>query len=104
MKTLLCALVLTISFLSPQDPFDTVAITLSPDTPAIILPRSQAEQEFKQLCADGTNDQRLKALAAALNPMPDWPQFVMNKDASVCNRSPKPVVPVPIEKQGGRLN
>lgn len=39
-------------------------------------------------------DAKLKALAIALNPMPDWPQFVMNNDASVCNRSPKLITPV----------
>lgn len=134
---------------------ETVAITLSKDSPAIILSRKEAEAQFKQLCADGTvrlvfdggrtvitvkrsdaellthdpnaviesfkgiselpmasitpedvraaakaalaeADQRLKALAAALNPMPDWPQFVMNNDPSVCNRSPKAIVPVPL--------
>lgn len=34
---------------------------------------------------------KLRALAAALNPMPNWPQFVMNNDASVCNRNSKPL-------------
>ena len=147
---------LFLSFLLLQTP--TVAITLSSDTPAIVIPRSDAQAQFAKLCADADvtlvfdagnleitikrtdaerllinpeapidtasgrikrtpvripvpeevraaakaalaeQDQRLKALAAALNPMPDWPQFVMNGDASVCNRNPKPIVPVPLEK------
>ena len=87
---------LFLTLLAPQQP-ETVAITLSPNSPAIILSRSQAEQEFKQLCADGTDDQRLRALAAALNPMPNWPQLVMNNDSSVCNRNPKLIVPVPLK-------
>lgn len=93
------AVILAIALLASQQPSDTIAIILTPTSSAIILPREQAEQELKQLCADGSDDRRLHALAVALNPMPDWPQFVMNGDASVCNRSPRPVVPVPIEKQ-----
>lgn len=75
----------------------TVAITTSPDAPAVIMQRADAEAQFKQLCASGANDQLLKALAAELNPMPDWAQFVMNGDASVCNRSPKVITPVPLK-------
>ena len=101
MRPYLHAFVITVCLLTPQQWSDTVSITLSPDTPVIILPRSQAEQEFKQLCADATDDRRLRALAVALNPMPDWVQYVMNGDASVCQRNPKPIVIVPIEKQGG---
>lgn len=78
---------------------ETVALTLAPDKPVEIILKSDAEAQFKKLCADGTDDRRLRALAAALNPMPNWAQLVMNKDASVCNRNPKPVVPIPIEKQ-----
>lgn len=89
---------LLLTLLAPQQS-ETVAITLTPKTPAIILPWSQAEQEFKQLCADSSDDRRLKALAAGLNPLPNWPQMVMNHDRSVCNRSPKPIVLVPLEKQ-----
>lgn len=90
--------ILALSFLFVQNP-DTVALILSPNTPAVIISRSQAEQEFKQLCIDGADDQRLKALAAALNPMPDWPQFVMNRDASVCNRKPRRIAPVSLREQ-----
>jgi hypothetical protein len=36
----------------------------------------------------------LRALAAAINPMPDWSQFVMNGERTVCNRNPKAIVPV----------
>ena len=77
----------------------TVAVIDAPNQPAVILTRAEAEQQFTKLCADGTDDRRLIALAAALNPMPDWVQFVMNGDASVCNRDPKPVVLVPLKPQ-----
>ena len=90
-------LLLTLLTIIPQQE-QTVAITLSPDSPAIILSRKEAEAQFKQLCADGTDDKRLRALAAALNPMPDWPQMVMNGDANICQRSPKPIVPVPLQE------
>jgi hypothetical protein len=86
----------------PTSQPDAVAVTLSPDTPAIIMLRTDAQQEFTKLCTDGTDDQRLRALAVALNPLPDWPQFVMNNDASVCNRNPKPISPLPIEKPSGK--
>lgn len=89
---------LILILLTPQQS-ETVAITLSKDSEAIILSRKEAEAQFSKLCADGSDDLRLKALAVALNPMPDWPQMVMNNDSSVCNRSPKPIVPVPLEKQ-----
>jgi hypothetical protein len=89
------ALLILTLFIPQQS--ETVAITLSPESSAIILPRKEAEAQFKQLCADGTDDQRLKALAATLNPMPDWPQMVMNGDSSVCNRNPKALVPVPLK-------
>lgn len=82
---------------------ETVAITLAPNTPAEIILKADAEAQFKKLCADGSDEVRLHALAVALNPMPDWPQYVMNKEASVCNRNPKAVVPVPIEKQSGSV-
>jgi len=72
----------------------TVAVTLTPDTAAEVMPLSSAEAQFTKLCADGTDDKRLRALAAAINPMPNWEQFVMNNDPSVCNRNPKPLVPV----------
>lgn len=91
--------IIILAVLIPQQKTETVAITLSADQPAIILRRDEAQAQFKKLCADGTNDRRLAALARALNPMPDWPQFVMNKDASVCNRNSKPIVLVPLEKQ-----
>ena len=72
----------------------TVAVTLTSDTPAEVMPLSSAEEQFTKLCADGTDDKRLRSLAAAINPMPNWEQFVMNNDPSVCNRNPKPLVPV----------
>ena len=84
-----------------QQPADTVAIITVDKQPAEIISRMEAETQFARLCQDGTDDRRLRALAASLNPMPDWPQFVMNGDASVCNRNPQPVVPIPIEKQSG---
>lgn len=91
------AVVAFLALTIPQQPVDdTVAVILSPDQPAIILPRSEAEAQFKQLCADGSDDKRLRALAAALNPMPDWPQFVLNNEPSVCNRNPKPL-PTPVK-------
>lgn len=77
----------------------TVAVTLAPDKPAIIMSQAEAQARFKQLCADGSDDKTLLALAAALNPMPNWAQFVMNGDASVCNRNPKPIVLVPLKVQ-----
>ena len=98
MRLHLSALLPTIVFLIPQQ-LDTVAIILPPDSKAESISVSEAEAQFKQLCKDGTDDVRLKALAAALNPMPDWPQMVMNNDPSVCNRNPKPVIAVPLEKQ-----
>jgi hypothetical protein len=77
-----------------QEP--TVAVILTPDTSAEIMLLSDAEAQFAKLCADGTDDRRLKALAAAINPMPNWEQFVVNNDPSVCNRNPKPIaVPKP---------
>jgi hypothetical protein len=75
----------------------TVSVTPAPDKPAVVMLRTDAEAEFKQLCADRTDDKRLRALAAALNPMPNWPQLVMNGDASVCNRNPKPLSIVPVQ-------
>lgn len=75
----------------------TVAITLVPDGPVEIITRVEAESQFAKLCVDGSNDRRLRALATALNPMPDWPQLVMNNELSVCNRNPKPIVPVPLK-------
>lgn len=75
-----------------------VAITPAPDKPAVVMLRTDAEAEFKRLCANGADDKKLRALAAELNPMPDWPQLVMNGDASVCNRNPKPIVPVPLKQ------
>jgi hypothetical protein len=90
-------IVLAVALLAQQS--ETVAITLSKDSPAIILTRKEAEAQFRQLCAGGTDDRRLAAIARALNPTPDWPQMVMSGDASVCNRNPKPIVPVPLEKQ-----
>jgi hypothetical protein len=56
----------------------------------------EAQARFKQLYVDGSDDRLLRALAAALNPMPDWPQMVMNGDASVCNRRLKPITPIPL--------
>ena len=87
-------LLLTLLTIIPQQS-ETVAITLSKDSEAIILSRNEAEAQFRQLCADGSDDKKLRALAAALNPMPDWPQLVMNNEPSVCNRNPKPIVPLP---------
>lgn len=84
-----------------QQPAETVAITMTPTSTVEIIARADAEAQFTKLCKDGTNDRRLRALAVALNPMPNWPQYVMNGDASVCNRNPKPIVPIPIEKQSG---
>jgi hypothetical protein len=75
----------------------TVAVTVDATQPAVIMSRADAEAKFKQLCADGSDDKMLTALATALNPMPDWAQMVMNNDPSVCNRNPKPVVPVPLK-------
>lgn len=72
----------------------TVAVTVAPDKPAVVMTLADAQAKFRRLCADGSDDKLLRALAAALNPMPDWPQFVMNGEASVCNRNPKPVVPI----------
>jgi hypothetical protein len=77
-----------------QEP--TVAV-IAPDGTAEIVLRSDAQAQFDKLCADATDDRRLKALATGLHPMPNWAQFVMNRDPSVCNRNPKPIVPVPIE-------
>jgi hypothetical protein len=68
----------------------TVAVTL-PNQPASVILRTDAEAQFKQLCKVGSDDVRLRALAAALNPMPDYPQMVMNNEPSVCNRNPKPL-------------
>ena len=59
-----------------------------------IRPPTSEEVRRAAIIALSEQDQRLHALAAALNPMPDWPQFVMNNDASVCNRSSEPIVPV----------
>lgn len=77
----------------------TVAVTVAPHQPAIIMSQAEAQAKFKQLCADGSDDRLLRALAAELNPIPDWPQFVMNGDASVCQRNPKPIVLVPLKIQ-----
>jgi hypothetical protein len=74
----------------------TVAVTIDANQPAVIMLQSDAQAKFKQLCADGSDDRTLRALAAALNPMPNYPQLVMNGDASVCQRNPKPLVPVPV--------
>lgn len=62
---------------------------------------SRKDVQDAALAALQPDEQRLRALAVALNPMPNWPQFVMNGDASVCNRAPKPIIPIPIEKQSG---
>jgi hypothetical protein len=78
-----------------QQATDTVAVVTVDKQPAEIVSRVEAEAQFAKLCTDGTDDQRLRALAAALNPMPDWPQFVMNNEASVCNRNPKSLTPIP---------
>lgn len=75
----------------------TVAVTLAPDKPAIIMSQAEAQAKVAKLCADGNDDKTLRALAAALNPMPNWAQLVMNGDASVCNRQPKPIVLVPLK-------
>lgn len=75
----------------------TVAVTLAPDKPAIIMSQAEAQAKITKLCADGNDDKTLRALAAALNPMPNWPQFVMNGDASVCNRNPKPITLVSLK-------
>lgn len=75
----------------------TVAVTLTPDKPAIIMSQAEAQAKITKLCADGSDDKTLRALAATLNPMPNWAQFVMNGDASVCNRSPKPITLVPLK-------
>lgn len=77
----------------------TVAVIPAPDKPAIVMQASEAQRQFKQLCADGSDDKLLVALAAALNPMPNWPQMVMNGDASVCQRNPKPIILVPLKNQ-----
>ena len=74
----------------------TIAVTIDANQPAIIMSRVDAQAKFKQLCADGSDDRTLRALADALNPIPNWPQMVMNGDASVCQRNPKPLVPVPV--------
>jgi len=84
-----------------QEP--TVAVKLAADKPAEVLLLSEAQMQFTKLCTDGTDDRRLHALAVALNPMRNWEQYVMNGDASVCNRNPRPVVPIPIEKQSGSV-
>lgn len=75
----------------------TVAVTPAPDQPTIIMSKAEAESKFKQLCADGSDDKLLRALAAALNPMPNWAQMVMNGDASVCQRNVKPLIDVPVQ-------
>jgi|ERR1051326_1715664 hypothetical protein len=90
------ALLILILLFCQEQTTETVAITLSKDSPAIILSRKEAEAQFRQLCADGSDDKKLRALGAALNPMPDWLQMVMNGDASVCQRNPKPIIPVPL--------
>jgi hypothetical protein len=69
----------------------TVAVTIDANQPAVIMSRGEAQAKFKQLCADGSDDRTLRALAAALNPLPNYPQLVMNGDASVCQRNPKPL-------------
>lgn len=74
----------------------TVTVTPAPNAPVIIMLKAEAEAKFKQLCIDGSDDKLLHALAAALNPMPNWPQLVMNGDASVCQRNPKPLPVVPV--------
>lgn len=74
---------------------ETVAVIVAPDKPAIIMEREEAKALFVLLCLDGTDDSGLRALAAALNPMPDWPQFVVNNEPSVCNRNPKSFTPIP---------
>ena len=88
MKTLLPILALVFIFQLGEP---TVAVIPTDGAPAIIMQKSEAESEFAKLCADGTDDKKLRALAAALNPMPDWPQFVLNNESSVCNRNPKPL-------------
>lgn len=98
---MMITILLTLAF--SQQPADTVAITVTRDGPVEVISRVEAEAQFTQLCADASDDRRLRALAVALNPMPNWPQFVMNNEPSVCNRNPKPVVPVPIEKQSGSV-
>ena len=69
----------------------TVSIVVAPDKPAIEVFYKGAEVMFETLCVKGTKDEMLRPLAAALNPMPNWPQMVMNGDASVCQRNPKPL-------------
>jgi hypothetical protein len=78
----------------------TVAVTVDDARPAVVMTLADAQAKYKQLCADGSDDKLLRALAAAINPMPDWPQFVMNGEPSVCNRNPKPVVPVIFKQEG----
>jgi len=74
----------------------TVAVTIDASQPAVIMLQNDAQVKFKQLCADGSDDKTLRALAGALNPLPDYPQMVMNGDASVCQRNPKPLPIVPV--------
>jgi hypothetical protein len=74
----------------------TVAITPDPGKPAIVIERVEAEALFVKLCRDRSDDGLLRALAAGLNPMPDWVQLVMNGERTVCNREPRPTVPVPL--------
>jgi len=85
---------ITLAAILAQQP--TVAVTIDATQPAIVMSQADARVRFNQLCADGSDDKTLRALAAALNPMPDWPQFVMNGERTVCNRNPKPIVPVSV--------
>lgn len=75
----------------------TVAVTVAPNQPAVIMSQGEAQAKLTKLCADGSDDRMLAALATALNPMPNWPQFVMNGDASVCQRNPKPITLAPLK-------
>lgn len=79
----------------------TVAVTVDTNQPTVVMSLADAQAKSKQLCADRSDDKLLRALAAAVNPMPDWPQLVINGERMVCNRNPKPIVPVPL-KQGVR--
>ena len=87
--------VLTIAL--AQTPTPTVALTVDDARPAVVMTVADAQAKYGQLCADGSDDRLLHALATALNPMPDWPQLVMNGERTVCNRNPRPIIPVPLK-------
>lgn len=79
--------------IDPETPIDPVFVSIK-QTP-IRTPTSE-EVRTTALTTLASRDRLLRALAAALNPMPNWAQMVMNGDASVCQRNMKPLIAVPV--------